>query len=80
MEILDKVDFDQVVDELATGMGAPGKIIRADAEVAQIRRQRAEQAQQARQAREAQAGLDMTQQAQEIVRNMEAGESGEKPM
>ncbi len=42
-EVLDKVDLDQVIDELATGLGVPGKIIRADADVEQIRQQRAQQ-------------------------------------
>ena len=42
-EVLDKVDLDQAMDELATGLGAPGKIIRADADVAQLRQARAEQ-------------------------------------
>lgn len=41
-EVLDKVDMDQVVDELATGLGVPGKVIRADADVAVLRRARAE--------------------------------------
>lgn len=44
-DVLDKVDVDQAVDELATGLGVPGRIIRADAEVEQIRQARASQAQ-----------------------------------
>lgn len=47
-EVLDKLDIDQAVDELATGIGAPGSIIRADADVAALRQQRA-QAQQRQQ-------------------------------
>lgn len=43
-EVLDKVDMDQVVDELATGLGVPGKVIRADADVAALRRARTESA------------------------------------
>lgn len=42
--VLDKVDLDQLVDELANALGSPGSIIRSDAEVARIRQQR-EQAQ-----------------------------------
>jgi len=42
-EVLDKIDWDQAVDELATGTGAPGAIIRADADVQAIRQARAEQ-------------------------------------
>lgn len=42
-QIFDKVDMDQVVDELATGLGVPGAIIRADSDVAALREQRAQQ-------------------------------------
>lgn len=42
--VLDKLDLDQAVDELATGLGAPGRLVRADADVARIRQQRAQQA------------------------------------
>ncbi|MCR5257597.1 MAG: head-tail connector protein [Desulfovibrio sp.] len=45
LDVMDKVDVDQAVDELATGLGVPGRIIRADAEVEQIRQARARQAQ-----------------------------------
>ncbi|WP_297229163.1 portal protein [uncultured Desulfovibrio sp.] len=41
-QALDKLDIDQAVDELATGLGAPGKVIRADADVLAIRQQRAQ--------------------------------------
>lgn len=41
MEIFDKVDLDQMIDELATGLGAPGRVVRADADVAALREQRA---------------------------------------
>ena len=56
--VLDKLDVDQVVDELATGLGVPGKVVRADADVEKIRELRAQQQQamqeQAVQAQEAQ--------------------------
>lgn len=42
-EVLDKIDLDQAIDELATGLGVPGKIVRADADVEQIRQTRAQQ-------------------------------------
>lgn len=48
-EIFDKLDTDQMVDELAQRMGVPASIIRSDEQVAAIRRQRAE-AQAAQQA------------------------------
>ena len=41
-QVLDKVDLDQAADELAAGLGAPGALIRADADVAAIRQQRAQ--------------------------------------
>lgn len=41
-QVLDKMNLDQAVDELATGNGAPGGIIRADADVRAIRQQRAQ--------------------------------------
>lgn len=40
--ILDKIDMDQMIDELATGIGVKGSVIRSDEEVAQIRQQRAQ--------------------------------------
>ena len=65
LEVLDKVDVDQMVDELATGLGVPGKVIRADPDVAQIRQQRAEaqaaQMQQQQQMLEAQAAVQNAQ-------------------
>lgn len=42
-EVLDKIDVDQVVDELARGISAPGSIVRSDDQVAEIRQARAEQ-------------------------------------
>ena len=42
-EILDKLDMDQVVDELARGIAAPGSVVRSDEQVAEIRQARAEQ-------------------------------------
>lgn len=50
-DIVDKVDFDQAVDEYATMLGIPPTLIRSDEQVAQIREQRA-QAQQQQQAME----------------------------
>lgn len=42
-QVIDKIDMDQIVDELATGLGVPGKVVRADSDVAALRQQRAEQ-------------------------------------
>lgn len=54
--ILDKVDFDEALDQMADMLGAPPRLIRAADAVAELRGQRAEQAQAARQ-------LQMLQQA-----------------
>ena len=49
-EVLDKLDLDQAVDEMARGAGAPGRVVRSDEEVAAIRKARAEQQRKAEQA------------------------------
>ena len=41
-DIMDKIDTDQMVDELAQRMGVPASIVRSDEQVAAIRQQRAE--------------------------------------
>ena len=85
LEILDKIDLDQAVDELATGLGVPGKIIRADADVAQLRQQRAQQQaamqQQALMAQDAQTAAtaakgvaDLAGAAQSITNTTSQGE------
>ena len=61
-QILDKIDADQLVDELAQRMGVPASIIRSDEDVAKIRQER-EQAQQA-----AAAEASFASGAQEIAR------------
>ncbi len=61
--VLDKVDVDQAVDELARGIGAPGRMVRSDEEVAALREARAEaeakqaEAQQAMQAMQGMASM-----------------------
>ncbi|MGH9811535.1 MAG: portal protein [Candidatus Acidiferrales bacterium] len=57
-EVLDKVDFDQVVDEYANATGVPPSIIRTDEQVAEIRAQRAEQQAQMQAQAEAQAAAE----------------------
>lgn len=42
-QVVDKIDWDQVVDEYAIMTGAPAKIIRSDREVEMLRRARAQQ-------------------------------------
>lgn len=44
-EALVKIDMEQAVDELARGVGAPGRVVRSDDEVAAIKQAQAEQQQ-----------------------------------
>lgn len=44
-QVLDKVDFEQAVDELASIAGVPSRVVRSDTEVAQLRAGRDEAAQ-----------------------------------
>lgn len=76
-EILDKIDLDQAIDELATGIGAPGSIIRADDDVAQILQARAEQQQQAQQAQQAAAAMQLARQAQQIAAQQQQLQNGQ---
>lgn len=55
-DVLDKLDFDQAVDEYADMTGAPPKIIRSDEAVQQLRDQKAQQMQQQQALQTAQAG------------------------
>ena len=48
-EILDKINFDEALDEVAEMNGTPPNLLRSDEEVAQIRQQRAEQMKQQQQ-------------------------------
>jgi len=52
-DVLDKVDFDQTVDEYGDMMGVPPRMIRSDDQVAALRQQRAQREQQAQAAMEA---------------------------
>lgn len=52
-DTLDKLDFDQMVDEYGNMLGVPPNLIRTDEAVAELRAQRAEAAQQAQQAQAA---------------------------
>ncbi len=42
-QVLDKIDFDQALDEYSSMLGVPPSIIKDDAEVAEVRAQRAQQ-------------------------------------
>lgn len=62
-EVLDKVDFDEMVDEYADAIGAPPKLIVSQRKVAQIRAQRAQQQQQ-------QAQAEQMAQASQTAKNL----------
>lgn len=55
-EVLDKIDFDQTLDEYAAMVGTPPSMVRDDDAVAAMRKQRAEQEQAMQQAALAQQG------------------------
>jgi len=55
-EVLDKIDFDQTLDEYAAMVGTPPSMVRDDDAVAAMRKQRAEQEQAMQQAAIAQQG------------------------
>lgn len=62
-DVLDKVDFDQTVDEYAGLMGVPPKIVRSDEDVKALRAQKAQAAQAQMQAEQ---GLQMAQGAKTL--------------
>lgn len=65
-DIVDKVDLDQAVDEYAAAVGSPAKIIRSDADVAELRQARAEEQKKRAEMEELAAGLEMGKTASEI--------------
>ena len=58
-EALDKLNIDEVINEVAEMNGVSPKTIRSDEEVAELRAQRAQQMQQMQQMQMAQAGVEM---------------------
>ena len=57
-DVLDKIDFDQTVDEYAMMTGVPPTIIRSDEDVEKIRQQKAQAAQQQQQMAMMQQGVE----------------------
>lgn len=55
---LDKIDFDQIVDEIGIGIGAPARTLRSDEEVEAIRAERAEKEAQMQQMQEMMQGAE----------------------
>lgn len=79
MEIFDKLDLDQAVDELASAIGAPGSIVRSDEDVARIRRQRQEQMRGREQMMQAAQALPMLRTIQDMAlreQDAAAGDGG----
>lgn len=64
--ILDKVDFDQVVDDLADAFGVNPALVRPDADVAQLRQAQAQQQQAMQAAAAAPAAVDAAKTASEV--------------
>ena len=82
--VLDKIDLDQCVDEMAYGFGASGKVVRADDDVQKIREMKAQQQMQMMQMQQMQAeaqannanagAIGQLAGAAESVNNMTQGE------
>lgn len=68
VEIYDKIDLDQSLDELAHALGAPGGMIRSDEDAAAIRQARADEQAQAREAERAAQMLQMGKAAADIAK------------
>lgn len=62
-DVLDKIDFDQAIDEAGHSLSIPAKVIRSDEEVAQIRGERA-------QAMKAQQAMQMAEQGSKAAKNL----------
>lgn len=60
-DVLDKVDFDQFVDEYADARGVPARLVRSDDDVKAIRGAKAQQARMQQMAAMAPAAKDMTE-------------------
>ncbi|MFV0347299.1 MAG: portal protein [Halodesulfovibrio sp.] len=69
-QVLDKIDFDQCVDELAAIAGAPARIIRSDDDVQRLRMEKAQAAQQ-------QAQLEQAMRMTRSAKDLSAVETGE---
>jgi len=68
-EVLDKIDGDEAIDQIAKIRGIIPKIIKSDAEVDAVRKARAEMQAQAMKAQEMQQAADVGKTGSEIVKN-----------
>lgn len=69
-EALDKLNGDEMIDQLATIRGISPKLIKSDSEVANIRKQRAAAQAQAAQVAQLQQGVDIAKTGSEAVANL----------
>lgn len=77
-EMLDKIDWDQVVDELGDLMGVPTNIVRSDDDVEQLREKRASERQMQQLAEQAPAMNQMSQAAKNMKEaGVEFGDTAE---
>lgn len=72
-EVLDKLDLDEAVDQVAEMSGVPPLLIRSDEAVQAIRTERAGREAKARQLAGLEKGLDMAGRAAETMKNINAG-------
>jgi hypothetical protein len=73
--VLDKISSDKVVDEAWSIIGAPVRVLRDDAEVADIRVNRGQMAQQAQQMGMLQAGADVVEKGSKVDLNTAKAQS-----
>lgn len=76
--VLDKISSDKVVDEAWSIIGAPVRVLRDDAEVADIRQNRGAMAQQASQMGMLQAGADVVEKGSKVDLNVAKAKQGAK--
>jgi hypothetical protein len=76
--VLDKISSDKVVDEAWSIVGAPVRVLRDDAEIADIRQNRGQMAAQAQQMAMLQEGSDVVKKASEVDKNVAMSKQGNK--
>jgi hypothetical protein len=67
--VLDKVNFDEAIDEVAAMNGVPPSLIRSDEEVARMRAERQQQMEQAQQMQQMRQGLAMAESGAKAARD-----------
>jgi hypothetical protein len=72
-QVLDKLDRDQAVDEVAKAIGAPPHIIRSDKEVEALRAERAQAQQAAQAAQQQQQGMMQAVQGAKLLSETDTG-------